>query len=302
MRSSIRCGLKQVRTDWGKPDMVHVNILTRSGLPALYLKLFHGIPYLITEHWSRYMEANYAYTGWLRKLLTRVIVRSSSAITVVSEALRDSMISEGLKNEYFIIPNVIDTENFIPTDVPTSPKKTFTHISCFENRSKNISGLIHAVNLLSAERDDFTLNLVGEGADLMQMKQMSDQLGLTDNIILFKGLLENEDLNQCINQSVATILFSNYETFGIVLLESMACGVPVISTKTGIMPGIYQDFMGLMVDVKNEQQLIDAMKVFLNGEFETDSKKLRDFVVKNYSYDKVGKQFLTIYKSILGDK
>lgn len=297
--NSVRMGLKLIRMEWGNPDVVHVNILTRSGIPALYLKLFHNIPYLITEHWSRYMEANYAYSGFFRKLLTKVIVRHSSAITVVSPALKDSMIAGGLKNEYVIIPNVIDTENFIPIEVPSSTKKVFTHISCFEDKSKNISGLLHAAEMLSKERDDFLLNLVGEGADFNKMKQMSDHMGLTDKTVFFKGLLGTEALNQCINQSVATILYSNYETFGIVLLESMACGVPVISTRTGIMPEIYRDFMGMMIDVKNESQLIQAMNDFLNDKFKTDKSRLRGFVVENYSYDVVGKDFFKLYTKIL---
>lgn len=286
--------------DSGAPDLVHVNILTRAAIPAFRLKRKCNIPYIITEHWSRYLPSVNTFRGCVRKWLTKWIVRKADAVTTVNEDLKDAMIRHKLKNEHYsIVPNVVDTDLFKIMPMQDRSIKTFIHISCFEDKSKNISGIIRAVARLSEERTDFRVFLVGDGADFNSMKQLSDRYNLTDRIIFFKGLLENEALNDMVNQSDATILFSNYETFGIVLFESMACGVPVISTKTGLIRNIYQSEMGFLVDVGDEDQLVNAMKAFLDGHFVTDREKLRSFVSEKYSAEAVGKMFYDIYQNVL---
>jgi glycosyltransferase involved in cell wall biosynthesis len=296
-------GYKFLIKNTGSPDLVHVNILTRTAIPALRLKRKYNIPYIITEHWSRYLPSTNAYRGFVRKWLTKLIVRKADAVTTVTDDLRDSMISHKLRNNnYSIVPNVVDTELFTISPQKDKSTKTFVHISCFEDKSKNISGIIRAIARLSAERTGFKINLVGEGMDFSEMKRLSDSFNLTDKIVFFKGLLENEALRDIVAQSDATILFSNYETFGIVLFESMACGVPVVSTRTGLIKNIFQNEMGFLVDTGNEDQLIDSMKVFLDGKFNTDKEKLRSFVIENYSSEIVGKMFYDIYKKVIVKK
>src|SRR5687767_9898947 len=61
----------------GKPDLVHVHVLTRAGVVALYLKIRYKIPYMITEHWSRYLPGNRKdYSGFFRHFMTNVVVRN----------------------------------------------------------------------------------------------------------------------------------------------------------------------------------------------------------------------------------
>lgn len=293
-------GYKCLTETSGIPDLVHVNILARTAIPALRLKKKFNIPYIITEHWSRYLPVTNTYHGIIQKWLTRRIVGRADAITAVTEDLKESMIRHKLTNEnFFIVPNVVDTRLFNIAQTVEKSIKSFIHISCFEDKSKNISGIIRAIARLSEERTDFRFYFVGEGVDFNAMKQLSDEQNLTGRIIIFTGLLENEALRDIIIQSEATILFSNYETFGIVLFESMACGVPVISTKTGIIKNIFRSEMGFLVDHGNEDQLIDSMKMFLDGKFNTDKEKLRSFVVENYSAEIVGKMFFDIYKKII---
>ena len=293
-------GFKLVKRHFGDFDLIHVNILTRTGIVAFIKKYFSGKPYIISEHWSRYLNVNNTYKGFVRKSLTRLIVRKASAVITVTDELKDAMLKYKLINkQYHIVPNVIDTDLFIIKSKYERSVKKFIHISCFEDKSKNISGIIHAIATLAKERNDFIVDMVGTGQDFNTLKQLSDKLELTDKIIFFKGLLENEALVENINQSVATILFSNYETFGIVPLECMACGVPVISTKTGIINNVFRNEMGLLTDIANQEQLVIAMKVFLNNEFITDREKLRSFVKANYSVEIICDKFLNIYSQAL---
>lgn len=102
-------GYSYLLSHWGKPDVSQVNVLTRSGVFPWWLKKRYGIPYVVVEHWSRYLPEDFHFTGLLRKLLTRRIVADASCVMAVSQVLKDAMLSLGLRNDNFrLINNVVN--------------------------------------------------------------------------------------------------------------------------------------------------------------------------------------------------
>src|SRR5690606_28344692 len=99
---------------YNTPDIVHVHVLTRSALLALYLWKFKKIPYLISEHWSGYFPQNGAYKGFLKKAFTKYVIKNTKAVSTVSEYLAKAMKKHGLNSHYEIIPNVVATSIFKP--------------------------------------------------------------------------------------------------------------------------------------------------------------------------------------------
>jgi glycosyltransferase involved in cell wall biosynthesis len=155
-------GYRFLLNTWGKPGIIHVNVLTRLGIFALWLRIFSGIRYVITEHWSRYLPVTGTYKGFFRKIFTKLVAGNAEAISTVSLNLAKAMQSHGLSNRhYMVLPNVVDTEAFIPQSGKVkSDKKQFIHISCFEDRSKNISGLLRTISKLASLRNDFECIMV----------------------------------------------------------------------------------------------------------------------------------------------
>jgi glycosyltransferase involved in cell wall biosynthesis len=101
-------GIKKLRSENRKIDLIHVNILSRLGIVALIEKLKHKTPYIITEHWSRYLPITNTYHGSFRKWITKIVVKNAGAVTTVTANLRDAMLAHGLKNKYYaIVPNVL---------------------------------------------------------------------------------------------------------------------------------------------------------------------------------------------------
>ncbi|MBL0341950.1 MAG: glycosyltransferase [Bacteroidetes bacterium] len=151
----------------GSFDIVHVHVLSRTALPAIWLKATKGIPYIITEHWSRYLPVNLSngsYSGNLRKWFTGVAVRLSSGVTTVTLNLSEAMKNLGLKSTYYITPNIADINDFFPLQNPSNnPTRKFVHVSCFDEGAKNINGIINAIEVLSKERNDFQLEIIGDG-------------------------------------------------------------------------------------------------------------------------------------------
>ncbi|HLN52824.1 MAG TPA: glycosyltransferase [Lentimicrobium sp.] len=289
-------GYKLIVRQWGKPTLIHVNVLTRMGIPALWLKLFYGIDYVITEHWSRYLPVTGSYAGFFRKLTTKVVVKQARAVSTVSENLANAMKAHGLRNQnYLLLPNLVDTEVFKPKDQIANEKKRFIHISCFEDRSKNISALLQVLNRLSRKRNDFECLMVGEGIDLQAMKRLASDLNLTSENVIFTGLLEGESLIKSFQSSLFMVMFSNYENMPVVISESFACGLPVIATKVGGIPEVVNDSNGILVKPHDEDALLKAIDYMLDHHQQFDSGKIREQAISFFGKAAVAKKLKELY-------
>lgn len=296
-------GLRLLRKHRLKPDLLHVHVLTRCGIIALIYKIIHGVPYAITEHWTRYLPTTDTYHGVLRKFLTRIVVKHAGAVLPVTANLRDAMIDNGLKNDnYIVIPNVVDVKKFKPIQKQlTGDKKSLVHLSCFTDKQKNISGILRVVKRLSERRDDFVVKLIGDGEDFAQMKEIADRLGLTGRYVEFPGLKENEALVELLSNADLMIMFSNYENLPVVILESYSCGVPVISTRVGGIHEHMNDDLGKLVEMQNEQQFLDALNAFLDNPKLYHSQKIREYAVNHFSNEVIGHSLFEVYKKLVKD-
>lgn len=278
-----------------KPDIIHVHILTRLGLVALRQKRLHGTPYIITEHWSRYLPGN-DFNGLLRKKLTKTVVRHASAVTTVTDILAKAMQSHGLRNEnYSIVPNVVDINAFKPQPHHNEVPKII-HVSCFENKSKNITGLIDALQILEERDIKFQFTFIGDGIDFAMIKDYVKKLQHQENI-RFTGILEGQDYVGELSSGDFLVLSSNYETQGVVLLEAFACGMPVVSTNVGGIPEIVNENNGILVPPHDPTKLADAMQTMLQTYQNYDANTLRDSVIKKFSNETVGKLLSSLYKT-----
>lgn len=280
-----------------KQDIIHVHVLTRLGLLAWWHKTIHGTPYIITEHWSRYLPGN-DFSGFLRKKLTKTVVKHASAVTTVTDILAKAMQNHGLHNKnYVIVPNVVDVNVFKPQQHHNATPKII-HISCFENKSKNITGLIDALKILEDKNVSFECVFIGDGIDFSTTKYYALQLKHQENI-RFTGVLEGQQLVDELASGDFLVLSSNYETQGVVLLEAFACGLPVVSTNVGGIPEIVNESNGILVPPQNPEKLADAMGTMLQTYQNYDATALREGVIKKFSNETVGKLLDSLYSTTL---
>lgn len=285
--------LKRLR----KPDIIHVHILTRLGIIARWQKLVHGIPYIITEHWSRYLPGN-DFSWFFRKWATKIVVKHASVVTTVTENLAKAMQNHGLKNpNYMVLPNVVDTNLFqIKPQENAIPK--IIHISCFEDKSKNISGLLESLKILSDKGIAYQAVLVGDGMDYEAMKQKATFLHLNDNVT-FTGMLQGQELVDVLASGDFLVLSSNYENMPVVILEAFACGLPVVSTNVGGISEIVNESNGLLVPPHDAEKLANAMQKMLESYQNYDANTLRDSIIKKFSNEAVGKLLNSLYSTTL---
>ena len=295
---AFRKGYTVVKREWGKPDVTHANILTRTGVLAYILHHKEHIPYVITEHWTRYLDTNYSYTGFLRKKVTEYVVKQAKYILPVSQSLKDAMISNGLYNaNYQIIDNVVDDFFYKNQDKISRSKKRILHVSCFAERKKNIKGILHAIKRVSNERNDFEVIIVGTGIDYESVVEEARNLNVLDTIVHFVGEQTPQQVSDWMHQSDFFVLFSNYENCPVVLLESLACGIPIISTEVGNAHELITSKNGRLIPVGDENALYFNIKWMLDNYKTFDKTEIQESA-KPFSFEKTGETLELIYKQM----
>lgn len=280
-----------------KPDLIHVHILTRLGIIARWQKLVHGTPYIITEHWSRYLPGN-DFSGFFRKWATKIVVKHASLVTTVTKNLAYAMQSYGLTNpNYMVLPNVVDTNMFqIQPHDNAVPK--IIHISCFEDKSKNISGLLEALKILKDKNIAYQAVLIGNGMDFEAMKQKAASLQLNDRVT-FTGMLQGQELVNELASGDFLVVSSNYENMPVVILEALACGLPVASTDVGGIAEVVDLSKGLLIPPHETDLLAEIIETMLKLYKNYDANTLRDSIIKKFSNEAVGKLLNSLYSTTI---
>lgn len=282
-------------------DIVHGHILTREIFFTWFMAGKQKRPYVISEHWSRYFPGNATYKGAFRKYMSRWLLKRSSGLISVSDPLLNAMRAVKLEHPCsWVVPNVVDVSAYVPTvKKPETGKAVILHVSCFENKSKNISGFLEAMALLGRKRNDFNVQMVGEGPDYLAMQRYAGELGLRHPQLEFKGLKENAELIDLYQSASFLVQSSYYETFGTVVIEALSCGLPVVSTNTGIAPAILDRDKGIIIEQTDVSEIVKSVEEMLDIYSKFDRIKLHESVACMFSGDQISEKLTVIYHEIL---
>ena len=306
-------GYRRLRRHWAgqRPNLVHVHVLLRTGLFAWALRAVRGIPFIVTEHWTLYLPERAGGISWLRRVLTRAVVRRAAALHTVSDGLRRAMAALGFVNPCsVVIANVVDTELFKPnppTHQPTNPPTqhpTLLHVSAFHDQVKNISGVLRVVARLRAAWPGLRLRIAGYGPDEQALHAYATELGLlTNGTVTFLGKLPHAAVAAEMAHATALVSFSRAETFGCVLLEARASGCPVVATRTGGVPELFQpeNAFGLLVSPADESALETALEQVITGSICFEPAQLRADAAARCAPAAVGQAFGELYRKVLNE-
>ncbi len=300
---AYRKGYEYIAQGGFSPDIVHANILTRTGVMAYLIKVCKKVPYVIMEHWSRYLPSRSEYKGCIRKIMTKQVVKHAAAVLPVSANLKEAMQSHELCNpNYAVINNVVDDSFLNKETANPRTKKRILHVSCFDERAKNISGILRSVSELSKMRDDFEMVIIGTGIDFDKVYAYSLTLGFPQNMVSFLGEKTPGEVAAYFNNSDFFVMFSNFENSPVVILESLMSGKPVISSNVGGISEHVNDTNGILVPARDEEALLKSLNYMLDNFQNYDSEKIRQEAIGKYTYASIGKKLTDIYSRILKNR
>ncbi len=278
-------------------DLIHANIVYPISIVAWWIKKKYNINYVISEHWTGYFDKDPAHLNIFQKFISKKTISNAEFILPVSIDLGEQMKRVFKRGHFKVIPNVIDTSIFKPLTNYTSSKTHFIHISSFDDNQKNIKGIIRAIKKLQEMHLDFEFTFVSDGL-LNPMIDYAVKTEILLNQVKFTNQKSTQEIAQILQKSSCLVMFSNYETFSIVIAEALACGIPIITTKVGGLGNELTKKEGITIQPMDEQALTDAMKrIILKTEL-FDITNLTNFA-SQFSYEKVNFELNSIYDSAI---
>lgn len=294
-------GFRLLHKTWGKPDIIQANVFTRTACIANIYKLIFKTPYTVIEHWTRYFRTN-TFENNLHKYLTGVVATNASALMPVTRNLQTGMIKHGIYNKnYHVINNVVSSDFFQNQIYQQSQVKTIINVSSFDDKQKNISGIIKVARELSTYRQDFRIILIGDGNDFIKIKNLATELQLLNNVVFFAGMLKGDELIKAYQSCNFSLLFSNYENIPVVISESLCCGKPVVSTNVGGISEHINETNGILIPAGDEKALTESLNYMLDHFQEYDSALIQLQSRNKYSMQSVGANLYSIYQQILAN-
>lgn len=288
------------REEW-MPDVVQLNVIQKQGLLALWLKKKYGIPYVIVEHWSGYLPENgmYMQMARIKREIYQKIVQEASVVLTVSVPLQRAMQACGLEaRRWGTIDNVVDDFFFEHSAIRHQPSdiKNLLHVSCFDERAKNIKGLLRAVKMLSEKRTDWQLVLVGTGVDFEDVREYAESLDIPEGVMRWTGELTPREVAAEMQKADALVLSSRYETYGVVLAEAAAAGLPILSTPVGIA----EETGALIVPQEIAQNKAGTFAEFIEAILWNKGQRAKNQdLKKRFSADFIGLKLKEVYDSCL---
>lgn len=274
---------------YGKPDVIHLHVYN-SGRLAIWISECFNIPYVVTEHYSsvglnkltrfQYEMAKRAYSG--AKL--RFAVSGS-----LSRAL-----SERYSLAFDVMPNVVDDEFFFKSAKKLVPRYVLNVANMVS--IKGHTRLIDAFAMLSKMDPDLELKLVGDGPLKAKLKERVISLGL-QNKVTFIPSASRQEVAELMRDAQLFVLASDYETFGVVLIEAMACGTAVVATNVGGIPDLVDPGVSGMLCEPNVGSLAQAMFKALATDF--DSEKISQVTRNQYGVSAISGKLLASYRQVL---
>ena len=281
----------------GKPDVIHANIVYPIGVVAFLFHFIYTIPYVITEHWTGYLQASKTTIPKVKLKLIRFIVKYSSVIITVGRDLQESMQQLGIRGNYIVVNNVVETSIFKPVESWAGLPNRIIHVSSLKEPHKNVTGILRAIKTVSEKRNDFVLDIVSENYD-ESLISLCKELSI-DSIVHFHGKKSRTELASMMQRAVFLLLFSNYETFSCVIIEAFSSGIPVLSTNVvGVKEHITTD-KGIMIDCGDEEALVNNIQYLLDHFDQYNAKELHDYAECHFGYNAVSKVISDIYESII---
>ncbi len=291
---------------YGKPDIIIAHSSIWAGYVASRIREGYHVPYILVEHRSRFARDIESTQKMIREWYFPYI-RSSLAhadrIVTVSEVIDSQLIaiSPGIRNKISNIPNLIDTAFFTPPSV-SRQKQPFIFLGFgILEYVKGFDILIEAfARFVEKHEGEFFLRIGGRGGNFRKLRKLSRKFGVADKVTLH-GYVPREEVKREMQLANLFILPSRFEAFGVVLIEAMSTGCPVISTYSGGPEFIVKESDGLLVKPDDVDDLTKAMEYIYDHYEEYDPEKIRKDVVDNYASEVIRDKYHRLINEVLNE-
>jgi teichuronic acid biosynthesis glycosyltransferase TuaC len=280
-------------------DLIHAHFANPDGVVAAHLARRYGVPLVITEHnpWGPWMNA---HPGVRRRAIRAA--KQSASLIVVSEYVRRTVEQfAGNMENLVVIPCGVDGSEFtIRTETQARDPNQILFVGAIRP-VKGVDVLLRAVRLLADRGRETRLVLVGEAfygsyqQEELRLKKMVGDLDLADRV-RFAGKQVPPELVRSMQETAVLVLPSRAESLGMVLVEALACGTPVVATRCGGPEEIVNDRVGVLVPPEDPEALARGIEHVLDHQDAYDPTRLRAHALETFGLESVGERLRRVYE------
>lgn len=289
--------------NFGRPDIIHAHSVFHAGIAGFSIAKMHKIPFIITEHLTSFLMGY--ITNKTDIEVSREIYEYADKAIIVSHNFRMDLEKHLSlpENTFHVIHNLIN-DIFLKnvTEIKYNPGEAFHFFTnSFLLPRKNIKLIIDSLNILIKKNLNVQLVIGGEGPQGEELKEYVKFLGLEKEIRFTEKLWRNEvrdELDKC----HAFVLASQYETFGVVLIESLARGRPVVSTDSGGPRDFIHPEHGILVDNHEPKAFANAMETIMLNYNSYNQKELSEYCKTNFNEHRIASEMMELYYSAINNR
>jgi glycosyltransferase involved in cell wall biosynthesis len=234
------------------------------------------------------------------KRYIRSAFENASAIISVSKGLSHAMKPYSGNRQIIIVPNVVDTDYFsLPSVRSLPPPFVFLGIAHLVER-KGFHILINAFARKFKNNRNVRLEIGGDGPQRQKLEALCKRLYVEDKVS-FLGALSREQVREAMWRVHAFVLPSFHETFGVVIIEAMSTGLPIIATRSGGPEDIVNSDIGLLIKPGDEEELANAMQCVLESN-RFSYEAIHNYTVSRYGELAIASSLGDIYQHILQER
>jgi L-malate glycosyltransferase len=278
-----------------RPEIVHAHIYDAGGAAVLVSALYR-VPVVVSEHFSSFPRRLLGRRDVLKAWLA---FRWANVVFPVSQSLQTAIERYGISARFHVIPNVADTALFCP---PVQPRNTgdckrilfVGHLTLV----KGINYLLLALSRLAEKRNDWHLDIVGDGDARIEYEEMAVKLELHDRVT-FHGLKPKRDVAEFMRRADFFVLSSLFETFSAPAVEALATGTPVLATRCGGPQEFIVKEVGLLVPPGDAEALRSGLDYMLENLHLYSRRHIAEYARERFSPECVGAQLHSVYRSLV---
>lgn len=295
-RRAVIKGYSIIKEEFGKPDVIHAQSIIMGGFGAIIINDQEHIPVIVTEHSSIFNDL----FNSIRKKIAYNVLKRADYFTAVSNSLCNLVKCKG-RNQCTVIPNFINEDKLCFFLEKMSNNSIFHLLNVSRLVPiKGIDILIRAMEIVVKEKKilNFHLDIIGDGPEKEKYLSIVKKLSL-ENYCTFHGEKITEELSQFYHQTNALVISSRSETFGIVGIEAMSLGKPIISTRCGGPEEYVTPDVGYLVENENPEKLAEGIIYVMNNYHKYSPQKIRETFLSNYSSDVVIEKWIKVYSDLM---
>jgi glycosyltransferase involved in cell wall biosynthesis len=281
-------------SDRGRPDIIHAHCILHGGYLAARIRQRYHIPVVLTEHSSAFLS------GLIRPGQARIVRYTLPRVDrglAVGPDLAVALGSYAPEQDVEVLGNLVDAEFFVPgsAKLPETPF-VFAAVALLTH-TKGMDVLLDAF-ARAFWGQNVVLRIGGDGEERLALEQQVRSLDL-EKQVEFAGLLSRAQVRTLMQQSHALVSTSYVETFGLSLIEAMACGKPVVATRSGGPEYIVNESNGLLVRPGDPDGLASAMQQLMQTWDQYDPVRIRADCVGRFGAQAVVGRLESIYRGLL---